>query len=253
MPSGHGPQRPRRLGMAGSGRVSCGRPVGRSQSVPRPVQQSGHVLRGQQQGLGDPAITVPGIGQIQHAVLGQRQARRHRWCGSSTDARRSQRTAYPTGQEQAATGLGQVQRLRQGVAGLADLARTREGRPQLVPGPAQLQAAGIVITFEAVAREAGVSRSWLYNQPDLRAETERLRARHRPVPAARPVPDRQRASEASLLRRLEAAIERNRQLEAENRELRQALALALGEQRTADVRGVRVTAKPPVPRAIGPC
>jgi hypothetical protein len=110
---------------------------------------------------------------------------------------------------------------------------------------------GIVITFETVAREAGVSRSWLYNQPDLRAEIERLRLRHRPVPAARPVPERQRASEASLLRRLEAATERNRQLEAENRELRQALAL--GERRTADVCGIRATAKPPAPRAIGPC
>ncbi|MFF7251573.1 DUF6262 family protein, partial [Embleya sp. NPDC008237] len=44
----------------------------------------------------------------------------------------------------------------------------------------RMDATGTVITFEAVAREAGVSRSWLYNQPDLRAEIERLRARHRP-------------------------------------------------------------------------
>ena len=117
----------------------------------------------------------------------------------------------------------------------------------------RMDTTGIVITFETVAREAGVSRSWLYNQPDLRAEIERLRLRHRPVPATRPVPERQRASEASLLRRLEAATERNRQLEAENRELRQALALALGERRTADVCGIRATAKPPAPRAIGPC
>ncbi|MFE9883203.1 DUF6262 family protein [Streptomyces sp. NPDC005784] len=118
----------------------------------------------------------------------------------------------------------------------------------------RMDATGSVITFEAVAREAGVSRSWLYDQPDLRAEIERLRARHRPVPAARPVPDRQRASEASLLRRLEAATERNRQLEAENRELRQSLALALGEQRTADIRGIRgPAAEPAVPRPLGPC
>ncbi|MYS79585.1 DUF6262 family protein [Embleya scabrispora] len=117
----------------------------------------------------------------------------------------------------------------------------------------RMDATGTVITFEAVAREAGVSRSWLYNQPDLRAEIERLRARHRPVPAARPIPDRQRASEASLLRRLEAATERNRQLEAENRELRQALALALGERRTADTCGIRATATSPAARAIGPC
>jgi hypothetical protein len=117
----------------------------------------------------------------------------------------------------------------------------------------RIDTTGAAITFETVAREAGVSRSWLYNQPDLRAEIERLRARHR-VPATRPVPDRQRASDASLLRRLEAATERNRQLEAENRELRQALALALGEQRTADLPGrPGDTPKKKSSGVIGPC
>ena len=111
----------------------------------------------------------------------------------------------------------------------------------------RLDTTGATITFETVAREAGVSRSWLYNQPDLRAEIERLRARHR-VPSARAVPDRQRASDASLLRRLQAATERNRQLEAENRALREALALALGERRTAHL--PRAVAKVPG-RTIG--
>jgi hypothetical protein len=41
--------------------------------------------------------------------------------------------------------------------------------------------AGLSITVEAVAREAEVSRSWLYSQPDLRAEIERLRERTRPA------------------------------------------------------------------------
>jgi len=113
---------------------------------------------------------------------------------------------------------------------------------------------GAVITFETVARQAHVSRSWLYNQPDLRTEIERLRARHRSIPAARPVPDRQRASDASLLRRLEAATERNRQLESENRELREALALALGERRTADLPGRRDdTPRKESSAVIGPC
>jgi len=47
------------------------------------------------------------------------------------------------------------------------------------------------------------------------------------------VPIRQRASDASLLRRLEAASERSRQLAEENRRLRDQLARALGEQRSA--------------------
>ncbi|MFJ7265042.1 DUF6262 family protein [Streptomyces globosus] len=130
--------------------------------------------------------------------------------------------------------------------------RAAATRRRAVTALRRMDTTGTAITFETVAREAGVSRSWLYNQPDLRAEIERLRARHR-APATRPVPDRQRASDLSLLRRLEAATTRNRQLEAENRQLREALALALGERRTADVRSEHVTTGLPVPRAIGPC
>ncbi|WP_145766040.1 DUF6262 family protein [Streptomyces brevispora] len=130
--------------------------------------------------------------------------------------------------------------------------RAAATRRRAVTALRRMDDTGTTITFETVAREAGVSRSWLYNQPDLRAEIERLRARHR-APATRLVADRQRASDLSLLRRLEVATTRNRQLEAENRQLREALALALGERRTADVRGVRAATGPPVPRAIGPC
>jgi hypothetical protein len=93
-----------------------------------------------------------------------------------------------------------------------------------------LDAAGDPVTFETVARAAVVSRSWLYAQPDIRAEIERLRAVHHRAPAT-PLPARQRASDASLLRRLEAASQRNKQLAAENRRLREQLALALGEGR----------------------
>jgi hypothetical protein len=45
------------------------------------------------------------------------------------------------------------------------------------------------------------------------------------------VPTRQRASDASPLRRLEAAQQRMRQLTEENRQLRGYLARALGERR----------------------
>lgn len=92
------------------------------------------------------------------------------------------------------------------------------------------------ISFETVAREAGVSRSWLYAQPDLRAQIEQLRGQHRQRPAT-PLPERQRATDASLLRRLEAATDRIRRLEQDNRELRTALAQALGEHREAAITG----------------
>jgi hypothetical protein len=82
--------------------------------------------------------------------------------------------------------------------------------------------AGTLITFDAVAKEAKVSRSWLYNQPDLRAEVEHLRARRNPTPNGGPVPDRQRAADASLLRRLKSTAERIRRPESENQQLREA-------------------------------
>jgi len=118
----------------------------------------------------------------------------------------------------------------------------------------RMDATSTPITFETVAREAGVSRSWLYNQPDLKVEIERLQARRRPASATRAVPDRQRASDTSLLQRLEAAIERNRQLEPENQELREALALTLGERRVADLPGhPHDTPKKKTSAVIGPC
>lgn len=114
--------------------------------------------------------------------------------------------------------------------------------------------AGQHISFDALAREAKVSRSWLYTQPDLRAEIERLRDKRTTPPAVRPVPDRQRASEASLRRRLEVATQRNTQLETQNRHLREALAIALGEQRAAAVIGtVNDTPRKKSRATIGPC
>ncbi|MGB8256867.1 MAG: hypothetical protein WCE71_16105, partial [Pseudonocardiaceae bacterium] len=51
------------------------------------------------------------------------------------------------------------------------------------------------------------------------------------------VPDRQRASDASLRQRLEVATTRIRHLEVDNKRLRDALAEALGEQRAAAILG----------------
>jgi hypothetical protein len=111
---------------------------------------------------------------------------------------------------------------------------------------------GLPITIDAPAREASVSRSWLYNQPELRAEIERLRNRPRPA-AGRLVPDRQRSSDASLLGRVEVATQRIHELETDNKRLRQALAEALGEHRAARSREPqRDTPRPPVSRVLGP-
>lgn len=94
----------------------------------------------------------------------------------------------------------------------------------------ELDRAGTPITFEAVARHADVSRSWLYTEPDLRGEIERLREATGRAPTP-PVPATQRTSDASLLRRLQAAQERNRLLSEDNQRLRRQLAHALGDHR----------------------
>lgn len=119
----------------------------------------------------------------------------------------------------------------------------------------ELDHAGAVVTFDAVARHANVSRSWLYTQPDLRAEIERLReaTRHAPTQA---VPASQRASDDSLLRRLQQANERNRLLAEENKRLRRQLERTLGEQRVTQHQH-RPSTEDASPRrgsvTIGPC
>jgi hypothetical protein len=130
---------------------------------------------------------------------------------------------------------------------LAAAARRRalETRERAVRTLRRLHGAGRPVSFDTVAREAHVSRSWLYAQADLRAEIIRLRG-HLPAAAA-PVPARQRASDASLRRRLEAANQQLSRLRAENQRLREELAVALGEARNAKRPG---HARPTM---IGPC
>lgn len=131
--------------------------------------------------------------------------------------------------------------------------RSQYTRAKAIRAIRTLDAAGDPVTFEQVAKHAGVSRSWLYAQPDLRAEVERLRAAHLRSPGS-PVPARQRASDASLLRRLEAANDRVRKLTEENRQLREQLARALGEQRVARIRTTAHNPDPVHPEwvTIGP-
>jgi Family of unknown function (DUF6262) len=132
--------------------------------------------------------------------------------------------------------------------------RATATRRRAIAAIRRMDNAGQPISFDAVAREGQISRSWLYNQPDLRAEIERLRARRDPGPTEHRLPDRQRATDASQRRRLEVVTERNRQLEAENRHLREALAVALGEQRATSIVGqLRDTPKKKSQPIIGPC
>jgi hypothetical protein len=95
----------------------------------------------------------------------------------------------------------------------------------------ELDARGEPISFQTVARRAGVSRQWLYTQPALRAEIEQLRDRT-PATADR-IPARQRATDASLRQRIDDLRAENRRLREENQSLRAELALIYGQQRDA--------------------
>jgi hypothetical protein len=93
----------------------------------------------------------------------------------------------------------------------------------------RLDQAGMPISFGAVAAEAGVSRSWLYRQPALRAEIERLRPDHqhnRPL-----LPAALRASAESLHAQRQALQTEIDRLTEENRRLTRQAELLLGERR----------------------
>jgi len=134
--------------------------------------------------------------------------------------------------------------------------RAEQTRRRALRALKRLDATNTPVTFEAVAREANVSRSWLYSQPDLRAEIQAMRSRNQPASFSPPTPRRQRATDESLLRRLEAATQRIRQLEKDNRQLREALAEALGAARTTRITGTTSRRDTPGrhdPKLIGPC
>jgi hypothetical protein len=131
--------------------------------------------------------------------------------------------------------------------------RAEQTRRKALAALRRLDNTGRPISFDSVAREARVSRSWLYTQADVRSEIESLRGRHQSTANPGPL-ELQRASVASLLRRLQAATERVRQLERANHELRDALARALGEQRATAVTGPtrRDTPEKPSAKLLGP-
>ena len=106
-------------------------------------------------------------------------------------------------------------------------------RAKAVQALRELDRTGTPVTFAGVAQQAGISRSWLYTQPDISGQIRRLRERTDGVSA---IPAGQRATDASLRARLTAALDRSKQLADENARLRRQLARALGDQRSARTR-----------------
>ena len=109
-------------------------------------------------------------------------------------------------------------------------------RSRAVQALRELDRSGARVTFADVARAAGVSRSWLYTQPDISGQIRRLRKTTDDTGSAGAIPAGQRATDASLRARLTAALDRNKQLADDNARLRRQLTRALGDQRSARTR-----------------
>lgn len=105
--------------------------------------------------------------------------------------------------------------------------RSARARQQVQEALKQLGQTTQPVTISELARRSGVSRSWLYTQPDL---LEQLQQRKMPVKSTPTGPD-VRASEASIHRRLELAHQRIRQLTDKNKRLEERLARAHGALR----------------------
>jgi hypothetical protein len=109
-------------------------------------------------------------------------------------------------------------------------------RSRTVQALRELDRSGTPVTFAGVAKAAGVSRSWLYTQPDISSQIRRLRQNTSSAGSAGAIPAGQRTTDASLRARLTTTLDRNKQLADENARLRRQLARALGDQRSARTR-----------------
>jgi hypothetical protein len=92
---------------------------------------------------------------------------------------------------------------------------------------------GTPVTFRSVAETAGVSRSWLYRQQELREEINRLRDRSQGRPGV--LPSAERATVDSLRQQMRTYRDEITRLRIENQELREQLARQLGNTRAAAV------------------
>ena len=105
-------------------------------------------------------------------------------------------------------------------------------RAKAIQALRELDRSGQPVTFASVAAAAGISRSWLYTQTDIRDHIQQLRGT-RSHSTADAIPASQRATATSLRARLTATLQRNQQLTDENTRLRRQLARALGDQRSS--------------------
>lgn len=106
-------------------------------------------------------------------------------------------------------------------------AHSRRCRQRVTTALEQAAASGADISISAIARRAGVDRSFFYRHRDLHAAVLAKSAEPADAPGAPGAPS---ASRASLIADLANAHERNARLAREHAKLRERLSEQLGEQ-----------------------
>lgn len=120
-----------------------------------------------------------------------------------------------------------VERNVEGLRGNAQRKR-QETFDKVEQGIQQLIKEKRAINFNTVARASGVSKAWLYKEPEIKTRIEHLRQNHS---QSQKVPPKQKTSDASkdaIIKTLKARIQK---VEAENRGLREHLETIHGRQR----------------------
>lgn len=118
---------------------------------------------------------------------------------------------------------------------LADAAarRTLDAEQRVRTALRELDREGAAINFATVAQRARVSRAFLYEHADFRAEIASFRVAQGAAPARLAI--RQRTSDASLRSRLRAALDDNKRQREEIAALRDELAIAHGRVRELEL------------------
>jgi hypothetical protein len=111
--------------------------------------------------------------------------------------------------------------------------RSAQRRNAVLNAIRQLDRAAHPVTLAGVAALAGVDRSYIYDHPDLLEQIRQQRGTTPVKLAPRPVTER--STLASLQARLTSAHEEIARLKAENRTIRDRLAIALGDAWDADL------------------
>jgi hypothetical protein len=118
--------------------------------------------------------------------------------------------------------------------------RSAQRRNAVLNAIRQLDRAAHPVTVAGVAALAGVDRSYIYDHPDLLEQIRQQRGTTPVKLAPRPVAER--STLASLQARLASAHDEITRLKAENRKLRDRLAVALGDAWQADLAPAEVQA-----------